>query len=114
MWWVCKSAKVTDAELAYSRQSCASYREGPCHNIAYMLYVHKWSARSLGAGNVFYGPRLGVDNGLQMVEIERKKKISSLTEREKQFSVAVDSCALIMLSCFSSGDSNKESLSLIN
>lgn len=42
--------------------------------ITYMLYVHKWSARILGAGNVFYGLSLGVDEGLQMVEIDRKKQ----------------------------------------
>lgn len=42
--------------------------------ITYMLYVHNWSARILGAGNVFYGLSLGVDEGLQMVEIDRKKQ----------------------------------------
>jgi len=37
--------------------------------ITYTLYVHKWSARILGAGNVLNGLSLGVDEGLQMVEI---------------------------------------------
>lgn len=52
--------------------------------ITYMLYVHKWSARILGAGNVFYGPSLGVDEGLQMVEIDRKKQ----PILSQQFSIA--------------------------
>lgn len=52
--------------------------------ITYMLYVHKWSARILGAGNVFYGLSLGVDEGLQMVEIDRKKTTYPFSQ--KQFS----------------------------
>lgn len=87
---------VTDAELAYSRQSCASYREGPCHNIHALCT--QMECQDFRSRKCFYGLRLGVDEGLQMVEIDRKKIISCITEREKQFSVAGVVCALIMLS----------------
>lgn len=63
--------------------------------ITYMLYVHKWSARILGAGNVLNGLSLGVDEGPQIVEITYP-----FSQKDRNNLQAL--CTLILLSSISS------------
>lgn len=78
---MCKSVVVTDAELAHSRQSCASYREGSCHNITGFMYTN--GVPGFQEQEMFYGLKLGVDERLQMVELDCKNTYL-LSQKKKE------------------------------